>query len=345
LNFVGRIMTQKQLLDTLTTRLQLIDQWKKHPEIAEEKIKRPLFVVGLPRTGTTILHSLLSQDPAIRSPLSWEVGMPLPAPQQETFTTDPRIAQTERNLDIFRWLAPSFETIHPMGATLPQECITFTTLACHSIQFEVTFNAPTYQQWYLEHDPSDVYTFHHQFLRHLQHGVPGDQWALKTPAHLNTLEGLFKEYPDALIVQTHRDPLAVVPSIANLYYTMRCIGSDDLQPDDLGRQQLQQWAGYLNKGMHVRDSMPEKSDQFFDIYFEEVIEDSVDCVRRIYEHFEMDFTKEARDCMTTFLAANQRNKHGVHKYTLEMFGLDEAELTDMFAEYCERFNIKRQTQA
>ncbi len=341
----GRILGQRQFLDLLTYRLQLIEHWKKHPEIAEEKIKRPLFVVGLPRTGTTILHSLLGQDPTIRTPLSWEVAMPFPPPEAATFTTDPRIAQTDKNLDIFRWLAPNFETIHPMGAVLPQECITFTTFDFHSIQFEVSFNAPSYQQWYLEHDPSGVYAFHHQFLRHLQHHVPGEQWALKTPAHLNYLDTLFDEYPDALIVQTHRDPLAVIPSICSLLYTMRCAFTDHPDPIEIGRQQSLQWSTYLNAGMHVRDSLPEKSNQFFDIYFEEVIEDSIHCVQRIYEHFEMDFSSEAKDCMTDFLAENQRHKHGVHKYTLEMFGLDEDELTDLFAEYCQRFNIKRQHKA
>ncbi len=342
---MGRIMGQRQLLDLLTYRLQLVDHWKKHPEIAEAKIERPLFVVGLPRTGTTILHALLAQDPAIRAPLSWEVAMPFPPPEAATFTTDPRIAQTDKNFDIFRWLAPNFETIHPMGATLPQECITFTTYDFHSIQFEVTFNAPTYQSWYLQHDPSGVYAFHHQFLRHLQHYVPGQQWALKTPAHLNYMDALFAEYPDALIVQTHRDPLAVIPSICSLLYTMRCAGTDHPDPFSIGRQQSVQWSTYLNACMHVRENLPEKSGQFFDIYFEEVIEDTIECVRRIYEHFDMNFSDLALDRMTTFLEENQRHKHGVHKYTLEMFGLDEDELTEMFAEYCQRYNIKRQPKA
>lgn len=344
-NLMGRIMAQQQLLEVLTYRLKLIEHWKKHPEIAKEKIKRPLFVVGLPRTGTTILHALLGQDPTIRTPLSWEVAMPVPPPDAATYLTDPRIAQTDKRLDIFRWLVPNFETIHAMGATLPQECITFTTYALHSIQFEVSFNAPSYQNWYLAHDASDVYAFHHQFLRHLQHHMPGEQWALKTPAHLNYMDTLFAEYPDALIVQTHRDPLAVIPSICSLLYAMRCAGSDDLRPDEIGRQQSKQWSTYLNASMHVRDSLPEKSDQFFDVYFEEVIEDSIDCVRRVYDHFEMNFSAEARDRMTAFLEKNKQHKHGVHKYTLEMFSLDEDELTDMFAEYCQRFNIKRQSKA
>ncbi len=342
---MGRVIYQRQLLDLLTYRLQLIDHWKKYPEIAEEKIKRPLFIIGLPRTGTTLLHSLLDQDPALRAPLTWETAMPFPAPEAATFTTDPRIAQTDRNLDIFRWLAPGFETTHPMGALLPQECISFTAYDFHSIQFEVSFNAPSYQRWYCEHDPSGVYAFHHQFLRHLQHHVPGEQWVLKTPAHLNSMDTLFAEYPDALIVQTHRDPLAVTPSICSLIYTMRCAGSNHLDPIEIGRQQSLQWSSYLNAGMHVRDSLPEKSNQFFDIYFEEIIEDSIDCVRRIYEHFDMDFSQEAQNRMTTFLAENQRHKHGVHKYTLEMFGFDEDELTELYAEYCQRFNIKRQPKA
>ncbi|MBW2292075.1 MAG: sulfotransferase [Deltaproteobacteria bacterium] len=344
LNQLGRIVAQRQLLDLLCGRLQLFDCWERHPEIAEEKIERPLFVLGLPRTGTTILHQLLAQDPTHRTPATWEVAMPVPAPESATYNSDARIAKVDRNQQAILRLAPSFESMHPMGARLPTECLSITAYEFCSLQFEVCANIPSYQKWYHEQKPSEAYAFHHQFLRHLQWHCPGERWILKTPAHLGALESLLAEYPDALVVQTHRDPLAIMPSISSLVYCMRCTSSDSIDGAEIGRQQVEQWSTALDHSIQTRTEMKQRSHQFLDIYFDEVLKDSVACARRIYTHFALPWSAGIEVRMQSFLSDNKRHKHGVHRYTLEMFDLSPEVIEKRFAHYREHFRISQKEQ-
>ena len=216
LSQVGRIAVRGLLVDNLILRLKLIEYRKQRPEIAEQKIVRPLFVLGLPRTGTTILYELLSQDPAHRYPSTWEVAQPIPPAQRRTFHKDPRIAKVAASVKNVEILAPGFQAIHAMGATLPQECVAL--LAPHFIsdQFGATFYIPEYRQWSLTQDMTASYQWHHQFLQHLQVDYMERRWVLKTPPHLAYLNALIKQYPDAAIVQTHRAPMEVLGSISSL---------------------------------------------------------------------------------------------------------------------------------
>ena len=341
LNQVGRFTARKLILDLLCLRLRLIDHWKRHPEVMEEKIERPLFVLGLPRTGTTILYNLLAQDPAHRSPLSWEVAHPTPPPETATYETDPRIAKYERDLTAVRRLAPTFQAIHPIGARLPQECISITACEFASAQFELFFNIPTYQEWYKQRSMRESYRFHRKFLQHLQSRCPGKRWVLKSPAHLNTLETLLSEYPDAMIVQTHRDPLEITPSVSSLEYSMRGIASDAIDPYVIGEQQTRLWSSALDRCVAFRDAHPGHAQQFVDIQFEEILADPIACVRKVYDRFGLDLSAQAESRMRSFLADNQRDKHGAHHYTLEMFGLDEAGVSRYYENYCERFGVVR----
>ncbi len=341
LNQLGRIMAQQQILDLLCTRLRLIDHWKRHPEVLEEKVERPLFVLGLPRTGTTILYGLIAQDPAHRSPLSWEVAHPMPPPETATYESDPRIAATERDFDQVKSLAPTFQAIHPMGAKLPQECISITACEFESVQFELLFDIPTYQEWYKQRSMRESYRFHRKFLQHLQSRCPGERWVLKSPAHLNTVESLLAEYPDAMIVQTHRDPLAVTPSVSSLEYSMRGIATDHNDPHVIGEQQTRLWSGFLDRCVATRDGHPEHADQFVDIQFTDILADPIACVRKVYDHFGLELTSEAESRMRAFQEEHRHEKHGKHHYTLEMFGLDTEGVSRHYANYCERFGVAR----
>ena len=168
LSQLGRIAVHAMLLDNLKLRLSLTEYRKQRPEIALQKVTRPLFVLGLPRTGTTILYELLAQDPAHRAPSTWEVAQPIPPAQRQTFHTDPRIAEVEKSVSKMELLAPGFQAIHAMGATLPQECVAL--LAPHFIsdQFGVSFYIPKYRHWTLKQDMTAAYQWHQQFLQHMQ---------------------------------------------------------------------------------------------------------------------------------------------------------------------------------
>ncbi len=342
LNPFGRFFAQRQVLELLGHRLRLVDHRGRHPEVTDQKIERPLFVLGLPRTGTTLLYGLLAQDPAHRSPLSWEVDDPCPPPETASYDTDPRIQRVERRFEQVRRLAPGFQAIHPIGALLPQECIVITACEFTSLRFEMCFNVRTYQEWLVQRDMRSSYRFHRQFLQHLQSRCPGERWVLKSPGHLGPVEALLAEYPDAMIVQTHRDPLRVIPSVSSLECSMRAVASDRVDPHEIGRQQLWMWSTLLEQGMAARERQPERAGQFMDLHFREILADPLGCVRRIYRHFDLTLRPAAEARMGAFLARHPREEHGSHDYSLGGFGLDPEAVWQTFKSYCEGFGVERE---
>lgn len=342
LNPFGRYFARRQLVELLVTRLQIVDHRKRHPEVAARRAARPLFVLGLPRTGTTLLYGLLAEDPKARAPMSWEVDSPLPPPETATYGSDPRIERTEKRFEQLRQLAPGFQAIHPIGALMPQECIVPMASEFMSIRFEMTFDVSGYQDWLPEQDMGGAYRFHHHFLQHLQSRCPGEHWVLKSPGHLNAIDALLAEYPDAMLVQTHRDPIRVVPSVSSLEYTMRMVCSDAVDPVRLGRQQLVTWKKLLDQCIETRNRRPEVDARIVDLQFDEIVSDPMACVRRIYGHFGLDLPPEAVTRMHAYIDDNPREKHGVHRYGLEDFGLEQGEVDAAFKDYRERFAVKRE---
>jgi hypothetical protein len=338
LTTLGRLIARGQLSSLLETRLRLVDHRRRHPELARQPVRAPLFVLGLPRTGTTILHALLAQDPAHRAPLSWEVAFPCPPPEREAAPTDPRIRATDRQLEQLERLAPSFDAIHPMGALLPQECVAILALEFQSLQFQASYRVPSYQRWLDARDLRPAYRFHREFLQHLQSVGPPLRWVLKTPGHLPALETLLEVYPDALLVQTHRDPLEVLASVSSLECTLRGAASDAIDPVEIGSEQVELWAGLLERGMQARRRAAAE-ERFFDLHFGDLLADPLAAVRRIYAHFGLELAPAAAGAMQRFLDDNPRDKHGVHRYALESFGIDAAVARERFAGYYERFGV------
>ncbi len=340
LTLLGRGMARGAIVGALATRLRLVDWRKRHPEVAQQEIRRPLFVLGMPRTGTTLLHGLLAQDPAARAPLTWEAATPCPAPESASYESDPRIAAARaRERDIEK-IAPGFSAIHPSGAQLPQECVSLTASEFVSMQWEATFAVPSYQRWCEAHDQAAVYRWHRAFLQHLQSRHRRERWVLKTPAHLLALDALFAEYPDAQIVQTHRTPSQVVTSLASLECTLRGASSDALDPRDQGREAADLIERMLRAGMASRAAHPEREARFVDLAYPDLVADPIGSVKRIYARFELAFSDELETRLHRFLADNASDKHGVHKYAPAVFGLDVAELERRYAFYTERHDVR-----
>lgn len=203
-------------ISAVNNRLQLVDDRKQNPGIAAERIVAPIFIVGLPRTESTALHHLRAQDPDTRAPQAWEVMYPSPPPTRATDETDPRIARAVKQLRWLDWLAPDFKAIHPVGAQLPLECIAIMSASFLAARFQTTYNLPTYEAWLATQDMRPAYAFHRRFLQHLQWHAPGARWVLKAPSHVFSFDALLDTYPDARIVQTHRDPVTAVASVASL---------------------------------------------------------------------------------------------------------------------------------
>jgi hypothetical protein len=339
LSQLGRIAVYGMLLDNLKLRLSLTAYRKQRPEIAMQKIAQPLFVLGLPRTGTTILYELLAQDPAHRAPATWEVAQPNPPAQRQTFHTDPRISDVEKSVKKMEFLAPGFQAIHAMGAELPQECVTL--LAPHFIsdQFGVSFFIPEYRHWTLEQDMTAAYQWHQKFLQHMQVDYMEQRWVLKTPPHLAYLDTLIKQYPDAAIVQTHRAPMDVLGSISSLSCTLHSAFSDDIDPIATAQAEVDYFSAMLTLGMEKRATMADEDSRIFDVQFNDIISDPIQVIENLYGHFGFDFSDTVRVAMQGYLDSRPRDKHGEHHYTLEKFGLSQQRHAPLFADYCKRFDL------
>jgi sulfotransferase family protein len=340
LTLLGRVIARTDILRLLDNRLRMVDARTRHPEIAAGEVRRPLFIIGLPRTGTTILHELLAQDPANRVPMTWEVMHPWPPPERATYATDPRIAQVEKHFAGVDKLLPGFKAMHPMGAQLPQECVALTAHDFASMVFSTTHDIPTYQGWLDSADLRWVYASHRRQLQYLQWRCPAERWVLKSPGHLWALDALLAEYPDARIVQTHRDPLKVIASLTSLVTLLRSMSSDRIDPLAIAIRWSALLAAGLQKTMAVRARGLAQEGQVFDMHFREFMQDEIAMVRRIYQHFDMELSAAAETAMCSFLAANPRDKHGAHRYTLASAGLDPDAERRRYAAYQACFGIE-----
>ena len=324
------------ILRALTNRLQIVAHRTAHPEVAAGEITRPIVIVGQPRTGTTILYDLLAQDPDLRPPLTWEVDYPCPPPQPGTYHDDPRIAQTQATLEMSEQIIPGFLKFHPMGALVGQECVRIFAGEFTSMIFSVQYRLPDYYRWLLyEADHRPAYRFHRIFLQHLQSGVPG-QWLLKSPAHLWQLDTLIDEYPDALIVQTHRDPLNVISSITALTGLLRRMASDESDLAECAAQSYEEIVAGLDRSMALRDKLPEG--QVTDVLFADFMRDPWATIATIYRRLGRELRPDTEQRMRDFLAGHPGHGGG-GRYTWADTGLDAGEVRERVRGYQEDFGV------
>src|SRR5271168_1447917 len=338
LSDIGVEIAHLDMIRALKNRLDVIDWRKKHPDIAAQPITAPIFIVGQPRTGTTILYDLLAQDPDLRAPLTWEVDAPCPVPQPETYHNDPRIAATQASIDLSEQIVPGFLAFHPMGALVGQECVRITASEFTSMIFTVQYRLPSYYRWLLyEADHAGAYRFHRIFLQHLQSGVPG-QWLLKSPAHLWQLDTLLAEYPDALIVQTHRDPLNVISSIAALTHHLRRMGSDESNIAECAAQSYEEIVVGLDRALALRDTGAVPADQVIDVQFSDFMTDPWTTIKDIYDKLGRELKSETAEKMRDFLSAHPSDG-GRGRYTWSDTGLDAGEVRNRVRTYQDRYSV------
>jgi len=335
LSQVGRITAYLNLLDHLCVRLRMIEYRSRRGDVQAQAIHRPLFILGLPRTGTTILYELIAQDPAFRSPATWEVARPFPPPAARDHDSDKRIAEVDRLLALLEKLAPGFRPIHAIGARLPQECVYILASSFISEQFGYMFNVPGYRDWVLEQDMSAPYQWHARFLQHLQVDFARERWVLKTPAHLASLKYLLAQYPDACIVWTHRRPLDAIASFSSLTHTLRSGFSSRVDPIETGEQELLHFSRVARRGMEDRSALDRG--QFFDAGFSAICADPIAVIDAIYRHFNLHLSDEAQARMLDYLQRRPRNLYGEHRYSAAAFGLDAARERHLYADYLSRY--------
>ena len=340
LNLIGQVCSYSDILRLLCNRLRLVEDRKRRPEIADEVVRRPLFITGLPRTGSTLLHALLAEDPACRAPRVWEVMHPSPPPEAASYDSDPRISRTDSELKWLDVLMPEFKKVHLIDARLPQECIAIMGHTFMSYVFESMYFVTTYRAWHEDQNKLPAYEFHRHFLQHLQWRCPGTHWLLKAPSHLLALDALFQVYPDAGIIMTHRDPLKVLASCASFTEVLRAPFTSRFDRNELGAEVSRRWEKGALRAIQFRQANTDLRRHFFDVWYADLVRNPMEVVRWIYDHFEMALTAEAERAMLRFLAKNPQNKNGVHSYSLDTYGLQRDEERRRFQFYTDYFGIK-----
>ena len=335
----GLVSAYAQLVALLKNRLLVEDLLRRHPEIHDERIERPIIICGLPRTGTTHLHNLIAADPALRSLPYWESLEPVlaegeqPAPSEP----DPRIVRTEVALEFVNTAMPYFKRMHEMTTDHVHEEIQLLAIDFSTMLFETTAPMPTWRDYYLAHDQMPHYEYLRTVLKALQWLRGGERWVLKSPQHIEQFPALRATFPDATFVVTHRDPVSVTTSVATmLSYTAR-LSHARVNPARIGGYWADRTERMLRACVDVRDVLP--AGQTIDVRFDEFMTDDIAMVERIYELADQPFTANASAAMATFMADHPRGKFGGVVYELSDFGLDAAELRRALRFYVERFGV------
>lgn len=334
LNTFGKFAFKTLLQRTADARFKVEKAIAERPEILDDPITEPLFIIGMPRTGTSILQAVLNQDDAHRSPLSWECLLPHPAPTPESYRNNDRIDTIRTEFDQLFKLVPDFRRKHYMEADSPQECVGVMALNFTSFQFMAQAYLADYSEWFLEKaDQADNFRWHRRFLQFLQSGgVRTSRWLLKSPVHLMRLQALFDVYPDARIIMTHRHPAYVVPSLASLISSTRSLYSNHEAVDRSGHEQLRLWARYFERFLEDRQRL-NREDQIIDVLFDDFVDDQMAVVRQIYGRFGWHLDTGSASRMEAFLRQEAKDKHGKHEYSLEMIGVQPAEIETHYRRY------------
>ena len=341
---LGRLIIHGRLKGALTTRLRAEAIIKERPEILTIPIKAPIVIAGLQRTGTTMLHRLLASDPRVRSLASWEALSPVPAealgrpPREgERRDRDPRVRTAMLAELGLRVMAPEFFAIHPVEADAPEEDVILLDLAFRSTAPEATMHVPSYARFLESDDPLPAYRYLRRMMQLLSYQYPRARWVLKTPHHLEFLDALVEVFPDAKIIQTHRDPRKTTASFANMVAHGRAVFSDEVDPIEVGQHWGRKIRRMVERGIESRETNPEM--QILDVSYYDLLREPIAEVRRIFEFAGLSFERGTEEALERTRERNPQGKYGKHAYRLEDFGLDEAWVEANLGAYRARFDI------
>ena len=326
---IGRKMSRGMLRGGLTARLLSQAAWQAHPEHADVRIERPIFVTGLPRTGTTALHRLLTADPGHQGLEMWLIEVPQPRPPRESWPADPVFQQLQAAFEQHHVAHPEFMGVHYMAADQVEECWQLLRQSVRSISYECLAHLPGYSAWLRDQDWTTAYRRHRRNLQLIGLNDTGRRWVLKNPSHLFALDALLEVYPDALIIQTHRDPRTAIASVCSLAAHATDGWSGTFQGAVLGRDQLDLWARGLAAFTAARGRYDPA--HFYDVQYETFTADPLGTVAAIYDHFGLPLTSAAEDAMRALHAASTAgDARPAHHYTLADFGLTPADVDSRF---------------
>ena len=335
---MGEAMQHARLTALLAARLGVEETYRLHPEIDDEEIGGPVFVVGLPRTGTTALSQLVAADPQFRSLRLWESGSPVPPPETATEHTDPRIAVAEGNLALMNTAFPLMQTMHHTEATTATECQDLMGMSFRTVHFDGFARVPSYLEWVIDTDMEPTYRYHRRVLRLLQWHCPPTLWHLKTPVHMFALDALVEAYPNARFLWSHRDPVKVLGSVCSLIHYTRSWSSDRDDSVELGAEELDRWWVAIQRAMDFRERMGD--DRFADVAFAELQHDPLAALEKGLARIGLPFDDRSRASVTEWAGSHEPGSHGTHSYELSDFGLEPDQIRERFAPYYAAFDIE-----
>jgi hypothetical protein len=334
LNEMGELTLRTQIAKSLTNRVQVVDWHRRHPEVGEVAVDAPVVILGLPRTGTTLLSYLLDRDPANRSLLRGECLASTPPPETATLRTDRRILDAQAEMDALYDLLPEFKAVHYESGDGPTECITVLGQDFRSVHYETLAHLPGYSDWHRRCDMVPAYRWHRQVLQVLGWRAPG-RWVLKSPCHNLALDALDAVYPDARFVVPHRDPTVAVGSLASLVTMLAGLGTDADRRSYVGAHWLEVAGQMLDGLLWFRDRVGD--DRFFDVDYEVLVADPLGTVGELYDWLGRPLTAGAESAMAAYLIEAPPGRFGTHEYELADFGLTEGAVRERTAPYRRRF--------
>lgn len=340
LSFFGRVAARQDVLGLLIGRLHIEAAFRATQRMANERIVEPVFIVGLPRAGTTFLHELLAQDPAHRAPLCWETMYPYPRPGESARADAVSFARARRDLRWFHRVTPEIRGIHAVSAGAAQECVAIESFAFESSRFDSTYVIPSYKDWYESSDHPAAYAYHRRFLQYLQHGGVPRPWILKAPGHIAQLRALARTYPDARYIQVNRDPLKIVPSIASLTVALRGAFCTHADHAAIAADVAARWSAFLEELPSRRREIDPAGDRTLDIAFDDVARSPLEVVARIYRWLGRPLPQSTRARMAAWIERAARTAPPRHRYELRDFGLDPAVLRERFRAYTETYRVR-----
>ncbi len=325
------------ILSLLVSRAHSERGWKQRPDCLGQPVRAPLVVTGIPRTGTTALHKLLSMDPQFQGLEQWLLGNPMPRPPRDTWSDNPLFRAAVRNQEGFLDAVPALRVSHEVNADEVDECLNLLAQSFVSHYPSTGFGLPRYDRWWREQDETPSYRRYADNLRLIGADAPGQRWLLKNPGHLTHLEALLAVFPDACIIQTHRDPARCIPSVCALIWPVRCFyQARETDPSVIGPRELELWAWSAERAQRVRESRP---DRFLDVRFADFRRDPMAVVRSVYQRFGLELSPGTASRMQAWIADNPQHKHGRHEYDAQRFGLGEAMIHERFADYMRRHDL------
>ena len=334
LHLPGRVRTRGEIQLILQNRLRMVALWKREPAVLREPVHAPIVVTGLGRSGTTLLHELLACDPDNRPPLLWELLHTVPYQDASGDLCDDEITLMDE-------MVPAFTAMHENGGRLPTECIFAFAHQFSSDMYTGLYNVAGYTMWRSDQDQTPIYDWHKRHLQTLQWVAerPTPRWVVKAPSHLSALPLLFATYPDARVVITHRDPLRVIGSLADLMATLHYMHSDHVDHAVLVEFMAMGLEMQMDHVAAERDARAVPVDQIADVVYKDLVADPVEVIERLYAGWDLPVTPGFRTALEAYLAARHRGRAGGHDYSFADTGLDLATHRALVAPYQERFAV------